>query len=118
MPCITNIRRLLFMLGGTPNYIGFQYVVYGLQLLSENSEMKLQLVTKWLYPDIADHFHTGWKTVERDIRTLIHVIWKKNPSLLQTLAGYPMKNMPTVSQFFGILLEYLSNDENDEWLVL
>ena len=118
MPCITNIRRLLFMLGGTPNYIGFQYVVYGLQLLSENSEMKLQLVTKWLYPDIANLYHTGWNTVDRDIRTLIHVICKKNPSLLQTLAGYPMKNMPTVSQFFGILLEYLSNDENDEWLVL
>lgn len=108
MPYTANIRRLLFMLGTTPSYAGFQYVVYGLSLLSENNGAGLQLVTKWLYPDIAKHYRTNWKTVERDIRTLIGVIWRKNPSLLQYIAGYPMKYKPTVSQFFAILWEYLS----------
>ena len=109
MPCIASTRRLLFMLGGTPNYAGFRYVIYALKLLSENNEMRLQLVTKWLYPDIAKHYQTEWKTVERDIRTLIGVIWKRNPILLQYIAGYPMNHKPTVSQFFGILWEYLSS---------
>ncbi len=56
MPCITNIRRLLFMLGGTPNYIGFQYVVYGLWLLSENSETKLSACYKMVISGYSGSF--------------------------------------------------------------
>ena len=50
--------HLLYRLGATANYTGFSYLVRALQLCAEEPE-RLLLVTKWLYPDVANTERTG-----------------------------------------------------------
>lgn len=104
------IRHLLMSLGATPNYTGFRYTVHAL-LLSLEQDERLTHVSKYLYPDIASHYHTTYMAVERDIRTLIAVMWKRNPQLMHELAGHELKQKPTVSQFLSILTVHLSTPD-------
>ncbi len=103
----TEIQKLLLRLGATPNYAGFHYVSYAVQLSLEQ-EQRLLCVTKFLYPDVARHYHTSWMAVERDMRTLIVVVWKTNPHFLNELAGYTLQKKPSPGQFLAILTGYLS----------
>lgn len=102
---VAAIRRLLLRLGATPRYIGFDYVVHAVSLSLGNSQYLLS-VTKELYPDVARKYHTTLYSVERDIRTIINIIWKRNPALLGQIAGYPLNKRPSVSEFIAILREY------------
>ena len=101
------VRRLLLKLGATPRYIGFDYVIYAITLSLENRQYLLS-VTKELYPDVARKYHTTIYSVERDIRTVITIIWKRNPHLLSQIAGYPLTKKPAVGEFIAIMREYLS----------
>ena len=49
--------KLLLSLGGTPNYYGFRYTVYGVALVIRE-EAYLLALTKRLYPDIARYYQT------------------------------------------------------------
>ena len=100
------IRRLLLKLGATPRYIGFEYVLHAIVLSLETSQYLLS-VTKELYPDVAKKYHTTIYSVERDIRTVITIIWKRNPVLLNQIAGYPLDKKPAVGEFIAIMREYL-----------
>lgn len=62
--------------------------------------------TKWLYPDVAKHYRTTWKCVERDIRTVVNVAWKTNPELLGEMAQRFLSRKPKPSQFLAILSSY------------
>ena len=101
------VRRLLLRLGATPRYIGFDYVIHAIILSLEDSQYLLS-VTKELYPDVARKYHTTIYSVERDIRTVITIIWKRNPHLLSQIAGYPLTKKPAVGEFIAIMREYLS----------
>ena len=99
------VRRLLLRLGATPRYIGFDYVIHAIILSLEDSQYLLS-VTKELYPDVARKYHTTICSVERDIRTVITTIWKRNPHLLNQIAGYPLTKKPAVGEFIAIMREY------------
>lgn len=99
---ISDIYNLLMRLGVTPNYRGFLYTAYALQLSIADGQ-RLLLITKHIYPAVARHYRTTWNSVERDIRTVIDIVWKRNPALLNQLAGYEMNRRPSVSQFLAIL---------------
>ena len=98
----TEIYDLLSNLGVTANYMGFFYAAYAICLVRDEPQ-KLALVTKRIYPDIAQKFGTSWQAVERNIRTAIDVAWNKNPQLLSGLAHHPLQSKPTASQFISIL---------------
>lgn len=68
---------MLWPLGATANYRGFSYTAYAV-LLCVQQQDRLLLVTKWLYPDVAKRYGTNWKAVERNIRTVITVVWEQN----------------------------------------
>ena len=109
------VRRLLLNLGATPRYIGFDYVIHAINLSMENSQYLLS-VTKELYPDVAKKYHTTIYSVERDIRTVITAIWKRNPGLLSQIAGYPLEKKPTVGEFIASMREYLLYNQETEHL--
>lgn len=96
-------RELLLHLGVTPNYKAFPFLLTALELLLEDSSALL-LVTKHLYPAVAQRHGTTWRAVERNLRTATALVWQRNPALLQELAGYPLTRKPTVSQFLAVLL--------------
>ena len=103
------VYDLLLRLGVTENYKGFRYAAYAAALCAPSQD-RLLLVTKWLYPDVADHFGTSWSCVERDLRTVIAVAWERNPALLANLAQCPLDCKPSCARFIAVLARYLSPD--------
>jgi len=99
---IERICDMLYRLGVNRNYAGFYYAVYGVWLCTNQPE-RLLLVTKWLYPDVAAHYGTNWKAVERALRTVVSTAWRNNPALLETFAGKPLYEKPCSSRFLSIL---------------
>ena len=91
---------LLRRLGGTANYKGFSYAAYAIALCAERPELLL-LVTKDLYPAVAKQYQTTWKAVERDIRTLVAMIWAQNSAMLGRIAGSPLEKRPRSAKFIA-----------------
>jgi len=92
----------LYRLGATANYMGFFYTAYAIWLCAKEPD-RLQLVTKWLYPDVAEHYKTNWKAVERNIRSLISLIWDNNPETLCEYAGFRLTQKPRPAQFLAFM---------------
>lgn len=102
------LEKRLWCFGVNKKYQGFDYIVYGMEVLL-NNQNSLEYVTKNLYPDIAKKFNTSWKCVERDIRTIVKIIWKYgNRELLEKMNGSRMKVRPKNIEFFQILLKNIS----------
>lgn len=97
-----QIETLLHRLGVTANYTGHAYLLYGVWLCVQRQE-RLGLVTKWVYPQVAEQFGTNWKAAERNIRTVGSVIWRENPTLLASLAQRPLDRKPSSAQLLAIL---------------
>lgn len=104
--------NLLQRLGVSENYIGFRYAAYAVALCAANQD-RLLLVTKWLYPDIANRFGTNPSCVERDLRTVITVAWERNPVLLAAFTHCPENHKPSCSQFIAALAYYLRSNDID-----
>lgn len=109
-PEITSaIYSVLYDLGVSAETTSFFHTAYAIRLATEDQQ-KLLLVTKWLYPEVARHYHSNWHAVERNIRRIIHMIWLQNPERLQILAGKNLLCKPTPSQFLAILSTRLMQD--------
>ena len=71
------IRKVLWDMNIPPTYLGAHYLAYA-ELLVLEDQNRLTMVTKWLYPEIASHYKTSWKSVERNIRTVITTCWNQD----------------------------------------
>ena len=103
----------MYRLGLTANYTGFLHTAYAVYLAAQQPE-RLHLVTKWLYPEVAKHYATTWKNVERNIRTAISIIWDTNPKLLEALVRHPLPRKPKVSEFLSVLAAHFSLEPEDD----
>ena len=103
---IGEVRELMERLGITLNYKGFYYAVYAVRLAAEKPE-RLLLVTKWLYPEVARYYETTVNAVERDIRTVVGIIWRENRKALEEIFRCRITAKPTVSQFLAMITSYL-----------
>lgn len=103
------IADLLYWLGISEKYIGFDYLSYAI-LLALHQPDRLCLATKWLYPDVAKRFRTSWQTVERGMRYAINLVWTLRRAQLQQLAQFDLPCRPSIGQFLGIIVSYLSED--------
>ena len=100
-------KELLRKLGIWPNLSGYQYLLKGLEMVREDPAY-LQYVTKRLYPEIASVYRMSWPSVERAIRTTLICCWDRgNREFLNQMAGYCLRDRPTVSEFFAISWLYL-----------
>ena len=101
-----DIYSLLYELGIRANTTAFFQTACAVRLAVEQPQ-KLLLVTKWLYPEVAKHYHSNWKAVERNIRRTALAAWVKNPEQLELLAGQTLPLKPTPTQFLTILANHL-----------
>lgn len=99
---IAAVNDLLHRLGVTENYIGFFQTSYAVRLCAEQPE-RLSLVTKWVYPEVAQAYRTTWTAVERNIRVVGGMIWQKNRPLLERLAHTRLEQKPRNAQLLAIL---------------
>ena len=109
---ISEINELLYRLGVTANDTGFFHTSYAIKLCVERQDRLVQ-VTKMVYPEVAKEYNTNWKAVERNIRTIVGVVWKLNQELLVELARRPLEKRPCTSQFLAILSSYLINRKEE-----
>lgn len=103
-----KIKKMLYAIGLTENYAGYQQMVVALEIAVQEPE-SLRMVTKWLYPETARRCGTSWKSVERNIRTSLRRAWRNSQHTLEQIAGRTFDTMPKPSQFLAILAHGLSS---------
>ena len=92
---------------GVPAHIkGYQYVREAIMLTVEDMDV-INSVTKVLYPEVAQKYHTTPSRVERAIRHAIEVAWDRGDlETLQKFFGYTVSNTkgkPTNSEFIAMI---------------
>lgn len=97
-----EICSKLRSLGVTANYMGYFHASYAVMLAMKRPD-SLLLVTKWLYPDVAKEYRTTAAAVERNIRTVVNLVWDQSSDELEKLARRRLTHKPTASQFISIL---------------
>lgn len=86
------------------SYQGFYYCVYSMDLTLKRPE-SLSRITKELYPEIAKKYNTSCGCVERDIRTVAEIIWKKGgKSYFHNLTGMVIPDERPSNAKFLVLL--------------
>lgn len=113
-------QKLLRQLGVNGSYLGFRYVAYGVACNLENPELIIY-ICKGLYIEIAKHFHVNIDNVERNIRTVVKVIWNEGDrELLNEVFGMELTKKPKNAVFIDALSQYvLENcEEKDKALAL
>ena len=102
-----KIHELLYELGVNAGSCAFFHTSYAIWLAIEQPE-RLQLITKWLYPEVAVQYGTNWRAIERSVRRIINRIWLTNPDLLRKIAHNRLYSRPTATEFIAILAAYIS----------
>ena len=97
------MEELLQELGITRRYKGRAYVIFALELLEQDETRQM----KDIYLRTARRFHRTISAVERNLRTVVKRAWQVNPQLVRRLAGRPLLEAPTVSEFLDILYNSL-----------
>lgn len=103
---MTYIQDTLRPFGITRCYKGFRHAVYAIHL-AVTEEKRMEAVTKEIYMETASLFGCDWTCIERNIRTAVSRAWQINPSLLNQMAGYPLSEPPTSSEFIEIISTYI-----------
>ena len=108
-----DINFFLHQFGVNSSYTGYAYVIDGiLKVLSNPDYMKR--ITKMLYVDIAHDHHTSVSCVERNIRTIINIMWQSdNADLLYHIFPGNCFYRPTNQKFFHIMYDYFSFNHPD-----
>ena len=97
---------LLRKLGVNGSYIGYSQISFGVKIVIENP-LSLTHICKGLYVDIAIHFNTTPCCVERNIRTVRNLIWKKaDRELLKNIFG-DTDELPRNAEFMDDLAFYV-----------
>lgn len=86
-----TVNDFLIKSGAYPNLKGFCYIVRAVEIVEEEGYL---LITKELYPKIAEEFNTTPSKVERAIR---HIITTKIPAKVYHALGFAKK--PTNGEF-------------------
>ena len=102
-----QIRELLCSLGIGRNYLGHNILIEAIQRILCDKNRLLHVKDEILRP-IAMQHQCDWRTVERNIRTVIHRAWKLNRPLIESMARYPLDQEPTVTEFLDMLTEYVT----------
>ena len=102
-----SIEDILLRLGITANYRGYFYLISAVELCLADRE-NLHLVTKYVYPKVAKLYHTNWRAVERNIRTVGKLAWTHHRAFLEELARGPLEQRPGNAKLLAILTTALS----------
>ncbi len=104
------VSDILKKIGVPPHILGYKYLRSAI-ILGFQDEKMMNLVTKKLYPRIAEDYETTPTRVERSIRHAIEVAWgRSNVEILHELFGYTIdseRGKPTNSEFMAMITDRL-----------
>lgn len=106
-PKNAKLNEILKRLGIYPNLKGYAYLTTAVEICTKNPDIITEgLVTKRLYPGIAQKFDTTDTRVERAIRHAIEIGMRRgDKELLKEIFG--TKEKIKNSEFIATLVEYL-----------
>ena len=104
---VTNIIHEV----GVPAHIkGYQYLREAIMMVVNDIDV-INQITKQLYPEIANKYHTTPSRVERAIRHAIEVAWARGQvDTVESIFGYTVSNSkgkPTNSEFIAMIADKL-----------
>ena len=103
---IKEIYRLLNQIGITANYVGYFQIAYAIYLCVQHPR-RLACVTKWIYPKVAKRYETTVYAIERNLRTVIGMMWMRNRENFERITKVSITNKPGNAQFLAIITTYL-----------
>lgn len=99
---------LLRRLGANNSYVGFRYTVYGI-IRAIQEPILLVYISKGLYVEIATRYGTSIGCVERNIRTILDVIWLNGDrKLLEEIFGCELEKKPRNGDFIDAMGKYIA----------
>ena len=96
-----NLDNFLFVCRISKRYAGCRYIRYAIELINEAKDKCL--ITKDIYPKIAQRYGTTITTVEHAIRTTIRPLWNEQRDIFKPLFGYELNKKPNNFQFLDAL---------------
>ena len=107
---VTNVIHEI----GVPAHIkGYQYLREAIMMVVQNIDI-INQITKQLYPEIAEKYHTTPSRVERAIRHAIEISWSRGDiKLMDELFGFSVsveRSKPTNSEFISTIAERIKLD--------
>lgn len=100
-----ELEMLLREMGVHRLYKGRYPMIRAVEIVRED-ENRLFNVVNEIYKAIGTERGVKWTAIERQMRTVVSVAWKTNSQSLAKIAGYPLIEPPTVSEFIEILYNY------------
>lgn len=97
-----STSELLYTLSIGRQYLGHSITVQAVELVLRD-ENRLLCVKQGIFVPLGRQRGCDWRTIERNIRTVIRRAWRTSPSRLAELAVYPLQREPTVTEFLDIL---------------
>lgn len=114
MKTAKKVEHLIRRLGANGSYIGFHFTVSAVTKSIEDRRLLLY-ITKGVYLEVALENNTTVKCVERDIRTVIGVIWKYGDrELRNTVAGRELREKPNNREFIDMLARFVEEEAEPE----
>ena len=108
-----RVTQIMAYVGIPPHLKGYHYLREAI-LLSEQDMSTITSVTKFLYPLIAQRYHTTEQKVERSIRNAIEISWSRgNTNAFEDLFGYSSvsgRHRPTNSEYIFHLADKIRLD--------
>lgn len=86
-------------------YLGYYLTIKAVRMVVLDENLLLTM-KQGIYEPLAREALCDWRAVERNIRTIIRRAWNVNREHLCSLAGYPMRQEPTVSEFLEMLSDH------------
>lgn len=112
-----KVSEMLLELGVPANLKGFRYLKTAI-LMCFDDETKIEHITKSIYPDIANIYHTTPSRVERGMRhSLENMIERGNLDYIYRFFGNSISRntgKPTNSQFIATCAEHLITGNIDK----
>ena len=96
------ITQTLRTLGIGRQYLGYNITIKAVRMAT-GDDNRLLHIKQGIFQPLAEQNDCDWRTIERNIRTVIHRAWNVNRSYLNELAGYPLHQEPTVTEFVEML---------------
>ena len=101
-----RIRETLRSLGIGRQYLGYSITLQAITMVMQN-ENCLLCVKTGIYLPLSLQRRCDWRTIERNMRTVIHRAWTLNPDQLMALSDYPLHREPSVTEFLDIVSSHI-----------
>ena len=104
---IGEIYGLLRGLGLPAEGSWFFHVSYAVYL-TVRDPCRATFAERWLYPAVAQHYHTGSLDIKRSICFAVDLVWKTDRGRLVAITKCPPEHKPPPSEFIAMLAACLA----------